>query len=59
VEHVTSNSNQGSAHSAVSANGTRFALAPASETSAAARQDKLVFVFNFFDELRRVAPPGR
>jgi len=36
--------------------GTRFALAPASETPTVARQDKLVFVVNFFDELRRVAP---
>jgi serine/threonine-protein kinase len=35
--------------------GTRFALAPAADTTAAL-QDKVVFVFNFFDELRRVAP---
>jgi hypothetical protein len=36
--------------------GTRFALASAGDSTAAARQDKLVFVFNFFDLLRRLAP---
>jgi hypothetical protein len=36
--------------------GTRFALAPASDAPAAARQDRLVFVSNLFDELRRLAP---
>ena len=36
--------------------GDRFALAAAQEVAAEARQDKLVFVFNFFEELRRVAP---
>jgi serine/threonine-protein kinase len=34
--------------------GTRFALAPVDNTEP--KQDKVVFVFNFFDELRRVAP---
>jgi len=35
--------------------GERFAL-DASDTDAAIKQDRLVFVFNFFDELRRIAP---
>jgi serine/threonine-protein kinase len=35
--------------------GTRFALA-AAETATQTREDKLVFVFNFFDELRRRVP---
>jgi Tol biopolymer transport system component len=35
--------------------GNRFALAASPETSASAR-NKVVFVFNFFDELRRIAP---
>jgi serine/threonine-protein kinase len=35
--------------------GDRFALAPASEI-AGATTDRLVFIFNFFDELRRLAP---
>jgi Tol biopolymer transport system component len=40
--------------------GERFALAAAPENQAAVRQDKLVFIFNFFDELRRIAPaPSR
>jgi hypothetical protein len=26
------------------------------ETQAASRQEKVVFIFNFFDELRRIAP---
>jgi hypothetical protein len=33
--------------------GDRVAVAPAPE---AAKQDHLVFIFNFFDELRRLAP---
>jgi Tol biopolymer transport system component len=36
--------------------GNRFALAKVSETQTDNRQDKIVFVFNFFDELRRIAP---
>ena len=39
--------------------GDRFALAPVSETQIAVKQDKLVFIFNFFDELRRLAPPKK
>jgi hypothetical protein len=35
--------------------GQRFAVAPAVDESAV-RQDKVVFIFNFFDELRRIAP---
>ncbi len=36
--------------------GERFAAAVAPDTSLDAKQDKIVFIFNFFDELRRVAP---
>jgi serine/threonine-protein kinase len=36
--------------------GDRFAVAAAARTQAAANQGKLVFVFNFFDELRQIAP---
>jgi serine/threonine protein kinase/Tol biopolymer transport system component len=36
--------------------GQRFAIAPVVET-ATARLDKVVFVFNFLDELRRIAAP--
>ena len=36
--------------------GQRFALAAAPENDSALRQDKLMFIFNFFDELRRLAP---
>ena len=36
--------------------GNRFALTKLGETQADAKQDTLVFIFNFFDELRRVAP---
>jgi hypothetical protein len=37
--------------------GERVALEAAPpETQSAAKQDKLVFIFNFFDELRRIAP---
>ena len=35
--------------------GDRFALAPFVEPTTT-RQDKVVFIFNFFDELRRIAP---
>ena len=37
--------------------GDRFALAAVTETEA--KQDKVVFIFNFFDELRRPAPPKK
>ena len=36
--------------------GDRVAVAPAPEAQPAAKQDKVVFIFNFFDELRRLAP---
>ena len=35
--------------------GERFALAPAAPTQGA-KQDHVTFIFNFFDELRRIAP---
>jgi serine/threonine-protein kinase len=35
--------------------GERFALATASQTPIGAKLDKVVFIFNFFDELRRIA----
>ena len=38
--------------------GQRFAVAPAVDESAV-KQDKVVFIFNFFDELRRIAPGAR
>jgi eukaryotic-like serine/threonine-protein kinase len=36
--------------------GERVALAPAAQTSDVTGQKSVVFIFNFFDELRRVAP---
>ncbi len=38
--------------------GTRVAIGGVEEDPAAVRRDRVVFVFNFFDELRRVAPTG-
>jgi hypothetical protein len=38
--------------------GERFALAGTTD-QATAKQDKLVFIFNFFDELRRLSPPTK
>jgi serine/threonine-protein kinase len=38
--------------------GDRFALA-VQDAQAGTKQDKVVFIFNFFDELRRVAPATR
>jgi serine/threonine-protein kinase len=38
--------------------GERFALSPSVQTGGA-KQDHLTFVFNLFDELRRIAPPTR
>jgi eukaryotic-like serine/threonine-protein kinase len=35
--------------------GERFAIAPVPAAQAAVKQDKVVLVFNFFDELRRLA----
>jgi serine/threonine-protein kinase len=37
--------------------GSRVALTAALDSSVEPKQDKVVFVFNFFDELRRIAPP--
>jgi len=39
--------------------GERFAVSAAVETPADAPRDKVVFIFNFFDELRRIAPAAR
>ena len=39
--------------------GDRFALAAVPETPTNAKQDKVVFIFNFFDELRRIAPVAK
>jgi dipeptidyl aminopeptidase/acylaminoacyl peptidase len=36
--------------------GDRVAVAPEPEAQTAAKQDKVVVIFNFFDELRRLAP---
>jgi serine/threonine-protein kinase len=36
--------------------GKRFALMPAAQTLAGARPDHLTFIFNFFDQLRGIAP---
>ncbi len=37
-------------------NGERFALAGVVETQAESKQEKVVFIFNFFDELKRLVP---
>ena len=39
--------------------GERFALAPAAQAQGGAKQDKVVVLFNVFDELRRIAPVKR
>ena len=39
--------------------GERFALAPVAFPPGGAKQDKVVFIFNFFDELRRIAPAAK
>ena len=36
--------------------GERFAIAPGLQAPGGATEDKVVFIFNFFDELRRIAP---
>jgi hypothetical protein len=36
--------------------GNRLAVAAVQETQTAEKQDEVVFIFNFFDELRRIAP---
>jgi serine/threonine-protein kinase len=42
---------------AIHPDGQRFAIAPLPESQTTARLDKVVFVLNFFDELRRIAAP--
>jgi serine/threonine-protein kinase len=39
--------------------GERIALAPAAQAPAGAKADRLVFVFNFLEELSRLAPASR
>ena len=39
--------------------GERVALAPAAESPNGGKQDHAVFVFNFFDELQRLAPTSK
>jgi hypothetical protein len=36
--------------------GERVAIASATQAGVDVKQDKVVFIFNFFDELRRLAP---
>ena len=36
--------------------GTRFALAPFEQTTGGLRRNHVTFLFNYFDELRRLAP---
>ena len=37
--------------------GVRFAIAPSDMADPSLKRDRLTFLFNFFDELRRIAPP--
>ncbi len=39
--------------------GRRFAIAPVATVETSRPLDKVVFVFNFLDELRRIAPPAK
>jgi len=39
--------------------GERFAVAVEPESHTEAPHDKVVFIFNFFDELRRIAPVSK
>ncbi len=39
--------------------GNRVAISGVRQADAQPKQDKAVFVFNFFDELRRIAPVGK
>jgi hypothetical protein len=39
--------------------GERLAVALPVQPSGDTKQDKVVFIFNFFDELRRMAPAAR
>jgi len=36
--------------------GERFVVAAAPDNESVVRRDRLVFIFNFFDELRRLVP---
>ena len=38
--------------------GIRFALSPAEQAQGGVNPNHLTFIFNFFDELRRIAPAG-
>jgi hypothetical protein len=47
-------------HFALHPDGERVAVAVVGQaTGAPTKQDKVVFVFNFFDELRRLAPASK
>ena len=46
------------AHFDLHPDGARFALAKSSEPETDAKRDHLTIVFDFFDELRRIAPPS-
>ena len=39
--------------------GERLAIRPAIVAPGSAKQDHVTFIFNFFDELRRIAPATR
>ena len=39
--------------------GKRFAVLKAPESQSEAKADKVVLILNFFDELRRIAPPPK
>jgi Tol biopolymer transport system component len=39
--------------------GERFAVSAAAQTPSEAPRDRVIFIFNFFDELHRIAPAGR
>jgi eukaryotic-like serine/threonine-protein kinase len=39
--------------------GRRFVVLKIPDDSSAARNDRVVFIFNFFDELRHIAPAGK
>ena len=39
--------------------GDRLALAAAPDAQTVVKQDRVVFIFNFFDELRRLAPSAK
>ena len=39
--------------------GQRFAVLKSPESQSETKADKVTFIFNFFDELRRIAPPPK